>query len=78
MKNKDYSYIIAGDVSSRNGISIEIYKNEDLVLEIFRDDTDKKRTLRVFEDNIDLDIIEESILLFKKNIPWDFIEEDEE
>ncbi|MCL1667623.1 hypothetical protein M2T82_06055 [Elizabethkingia ursingii] len=78
MKNKDYSYIIADDVSSRNGISIEIYKNEDLVLEIFRDDTDKKRTIRVFEDNIDLDIIEESILLFKKNIPWDFIEEDEE
>lgn len=44
MKNKDYSYIIAGDVSLRDGIGMEIYKNENLVLEIFRDDMDKKNS----------------------------------
>lgn len=49
MKNKDYSYIIAGDVSLRDGIGMEVYKNENLVLEIFRDDMDKKELSAFFK-----------------------------
>jgi hypothetical protein len=31
--------IVAGDVSSRDGIGVEIYQDNELVIEIFRDDT---------------------------------------
>lgn len=66
--------IISSDVSERDGIGIEIYRNDKLVIEIFRDDTKRTRTVTLYQKDISLDMIEESIQTFKKEIPWDFID----
>lgn len=65
---------IASDVSSRDGIGVEIYRDDKLVIEIFRDDTKRTRTVTLFQQDIPLDLLEESIQTFKKEIPWDFID----
>ena len=73
MKTKDFFVQIASDVSSdRDGIGIKIYEKEDLVLEIFRDDTKKKREISFHRKTLDLELIEESIETFKREIPWEF------
>lgn len=64
---------IASDVNERDGIGIEVHRNNDLVLEIFRDDTEKTRMITVHKENIPLELMEESIETFKKEIPFDFI-----
>ena len=71
-ENKD-RIIVASDVNERDGIGVEIYQNDELIAEIFRDDTDKTRTIRVFKENISLELMEECINIFKKEIPWGFI-----
>lgn len=69
--------IIASDVSSdRDGIGVEIYRDDKLVIEIFRDDTKQTRTVTLFQQDVSLDLLEESIQTFKKEIPWDFIDYD--
>lgn len=42
MESKD-RVVVASDVNKRDGIGVEIYRNDRLVIEIFRDDTDKTR-----------------------------------
>ena len=64
---------IASDVNKRDGIGIEFYRNNEMIVGIFRGDTEKKRTITVFKENISLELMEESIQTFKKEIPWDFI-----
>ncbi|MEQ8242265.1 hypothetical protein [Fulvivirga sp.] len=66
---------IASDVNTRDGIGIEVYRNEELVVDIFRDDAERTRTITVHKQNISLELMEESIEIFKKEIPWDFIED---
>ncbi|WP_439484224.1 hypothetical protein [Cyclobacterium plantarum] len=66
--------IIASDVSDRDGIGVEIYRDDKLVIEIFRDDAKRTRTFTLFKQGVSLDLIEESIQTFKKEIPWDFID----
>jgi len=68
--------IIASDVSARDGIGVEIYRDDKLVIEIFRDDTKRTRTVTLYQQDISLDLLEESIQTFKKEIPWDFIDYD--
>lgn len=68
--------IIVSDVSDRDGIGVEIYRNNKLVIEIFRDDTKRTRTVTLYQQDISLDLLEESIQTFKKEIPWDFIDYD--
>ena len=68
--------IIASDVSGRDGIGVEIYRNDKLVVELFRDDTEKTRKITVFDKEVSLKLMEEAIEIFKKKIPWDFIEYD--
>ena len=75
-ENKD-RVIIASDVNERDGIGVEIFRNDELIAEIFRDDTEKTRTIRVFKETISLELMEECIQTFKKEIPWEFIEYDE-
>ena len=77
MELAKYTIEIASDVNTRNGIGIGVYKENELIIEIFRDDTDKTRTVTLFKENISLNLIEESIEAFKRNIPWDFINYDE-
>lgn len=74
MELKKDRVIIASDVNERDGIGIEVYRNDKLVVEIFRDDTDKTRTITVFKENVTLELMEECISTFKKEIPWDFID----
>ncbi|WP_282133850.1 hypothetical protein [Cellulophaga baltica] len=74
MELKKDRVIIASDVNERDGIGIEVYRNDKLVVEIFRDDTDKTRTVTVFKENVSLELMEECISIFKKEIPWDFID----
>ncbi|MFV0226040.1 hypothetical protein OBJ96_13210 [Empedobacter falsenii] len=67
--------IIASDVSGdRDGIGVEIYRDDKLIVEIFRDDTKRTRTVTLFQQDIPLDLIEESIQTFKREIPWNFID----
>ncbi|MBK9718916.1 MAG: hypothetical protein IPO85_15660 [Saprospiraceae bacterium] len=68
--------VIASDISDRDGIGVEIYRDDKLVIEIFRDDTKRTRTATLFQQDISLDLLEESIQIFKKEIPWDFIDYD--
>ena len=67
--------IIASDISNgRDGIGVEIYRNDVLLVEVFRDDTKKTRTVTLWKQDLPLELIEESIQIFKKEIPWDFID----
>ena len=67
--------IIASDVSGdRDGIGVEIYRNNKLIVEIFRDDTKRTRTITLLQQDISLDLMEESIQTFKTEIPWNFID----
>lgn len=66
--------IVASDVSERDGIGVEIYRDDKLVIEIFRDDTKLTRTVTLFQQDISLELLEESIAIYKTEIPWDFID----
>jgi hypothetical protein len=66
--------IVASDVSGdRDGIGVEVYRNNKLVIEIFRDDAKMTRTVTVFDKETTLELLEESVEIFKKEIPWNFI-----
>ncbi|USD20437.1 hypothetical protein [Microbulbifer variabilis] len=66
-------YIIASDVGSdRDGIGVEVYTGKDMVLEVFRDDSKKTREVTLYKKDLDLELVEQTIALFKKEIPWDF------
>lgn len=70
-----YKTIIASDVSGdRDGIGVEIYYEDNLIIEIFRDDTMRERTVTMFQKDIPLNILEECIVTFKKEIPLDFVD----
>ncbi len=64
---------IASDVNERDGIGIEVYRNNEIVLEIFRNDIEKTRIVTVYKKDLSLELMEKSIETFKKEIPWDFI-----
>jgi hypothetical protein len=68
------SWTIASDVSSRDGIGIELLLDDQIALEIFRDDTKKTREVTLYKKEIPLALLEESIEKFKKEIPWDFLD----
>jgi hypothetical protein len=74
MSGQNLKVVIASDVSSRDGIGVEVSVDDELILEIFRDDTKKTRELTLYKKDVPLEIVEESIAIFKKEIPWDFIE----
>jgi hypothetical protein len=78
MSSKTEKIIVASDVNPRDGIGVELYDGDTLLVEIFRDDTERTRTVTVFQENVPLERMERAIELFKKEIPWDFIEYDEE
>lgn len=75
MELQKYRVIIASDVSEDwDGIGVEVYREDKLSVEIFRDDTKRTRTLTLFQQDISLELIEESIEILKKEIPWNFID----
>ena len=74
MGTKDLKIQIASDVNERDGIGIEVYKGDKLMMEIFRDDTELIKTITLYDKTISLEIMEYAIELFKKEIPNDFID----
>ena len=72
MIDKDFplnsSYVVQSDVSGdRDGIGIEIYEGDEILIEIFRDDTKKKREITLYQKDLSIDLIEQSIVLFKRD-----------
>jgi hypothetical protein len=77
MKTQNMKVVVASDVNTRDGIGTEIYLGDELIIEIFRDDTKKSREVTLYKKDVSLELLEESFSIFKKKIPWDFIEYDE-
>jgi hypothetical protein len=71
---KEYEVIIASDVNTRDGVGIEVRKDDETLIEVFRDDGNKKYTITLFKWDLPLDLVEESIAYFKKNIEQKFID----
>jgi hypothetical protein len=75
MSGSDLTYVVASDVSNgRDGIGVEISLRNVLVLVIFRDDTKRTREVTLYTEDFPLDLVEESIAIFKREVPWDFID----
>ena len=43
---------IASDVDERDGMGLEVYRDNELIVEIFRDDENKQRTVTAFKENV--------------------------
>lgn len=65
-------YLVVSNVGTRDGIGVEIYSGEDMILEIFRDDTKKKNEVTMYQNQLDLELVEQAIVFFKKEIPQEF------
>jgi hypothetical protein len=61
-------------VDTFDGIGVELWLDDKIVLEIFRDDTKKTREVTFFQKEVPLALLEESVKKFKKEIPWDFLD----
>ena len=72
-----YKIVRASDVSSRDGIGVEISCKGKLVCEIFRDDTDRTKTVWLASHELPLEELEGFIQIFKDEIDRDFIVYDE-
>jgi hypothetical protein len=68
------SWVVASDVSSRDGIGVELLIDNEIVLEIFRDDTKESREVTLYKRDVSLETLEEAIAKFKNEIPWDFLD----
>lgn len=64
--------MIANYVGDQYGICVEIFSGKDMLLEIFRDDTAKTREVALYKNNLDLELVEQTFTIFKKEIPWEF------
>ena len=73
----NYSIVRASDVSSRDGIGVEISRDGKLICEIFRDDSDRDRTVWLAEKSVALEELEGFIQIFREEIDWKFIDYDE-
>jgi hypothetical protein len=69
---REISYTVASDVNPRDGIGLETYINGDLVMEIFRDDSEKRTYMTLFSRQVDFDVLESSIAQFKERIDLDY------
>ena len=71
---KKLSYIVASDVNPRDGIGLVTYIDGSLVMEIFRDDIEKRTYMTLFSDQVDFDVLEASIATFKDRIDLNYID----
>ncbi|GAB4349778.1 MAG: hypothetical protein Kow006_11870 [Gammaproteobacteria bacterium] len=74
MSVDEYSWVVASDVDRRDGIGLEVYRSGRLVMEIFRDDAARTRTVTFFGEPLPLEVVEASIRRFREEIPWEFVE----
>ena len=75
---EEIKVVVASDVSGRDGIGIEIYLGDELVVEVFRDDTKKSREVTIYKRDVSLELVEKSIAIFKERIPWEFLSYDDQ
>lgn len=68
IREKKISYVVASDVNPRDGIGVETYIDGELVLEIFRDDSERRTYACLFYRHVDLDVLEASIATFKERV----------
>lgn|GEM_PF-631081 len=76
-ERSNYTIVRASDVGDRDGIGVEISRDGKLVCEIFRDDTERTRTVWLDGQSRSLEEIEGFIQIFRDEISWDFIDYDE-
>ncbi|MGI2070202.1 hypothetical protein [Shewanella baltica] len=69
MSSKGLKAFIISDNFVRNGIGVEFYIDNKLIVEIFRDDNEHAKMLSVFEQPVSLELIEECITLFNELVP---------
>jgi len=74
MKIENCEIIVASDVLERDGIGIEVWYKNELVIEIFRDDTDLTKTITTFKNKLPLEFVEDCIKVFKDKKLEDFID----
>ena len=68
--NPQIKVVVASDVLDRDGIGVEIYLDDELALEIFRDDTKKSREVYLYKKDVPLSVVEKSIAIFNREIQW--------
>ena len=64
---RNYSFQVAGDVSTRDGIGCELWDldTDELLAEVFRDDTSKQLSFAVFKPiDIPLEILDRMLQIF--------------
>jgi hypothetical protein len=68
----DYRVIVRENPSGVRGEGVEIWCGNDLVSSIFRNDTHRKREIKVFSLLLLVEQMEGFIEIFKELIQWDF------
>ena len=74
LSEKRFEVVIASDIATRDGIGIELYENGEIILEVFRDDSRKTREITLYKRDIPIEIVEEALEVFRKEIPRDFLD----
>ncbi len=57
----DFSYILASDVYLRDGLGLELWRDEEQVGEVFRSDEHKLMTITLWKKDLPLEVIERFI-----------------
>lgn len=68
------TYLVASDVNPRDGIGLETYIDGELVMEIFRDDAERRTYMRLFAKEVDFDVLEAAIEKYKERIDVNYVE----
>lgn len=72
MDMKDLEIVIVSGFDDRDGLGIEIWENNKLIIEVFRNDLKKVKEITTYKKDISLDVIEYAIDVFKKEISSEF------
>ncbi len=72
--HQDIEFVVASDASERDGIGVEIYRNGEMIIEIFRDETKREREVTLYKKDVPLSLVEKSIEIFKREVPWMFVD----
>ena len=67
--------VVASDVCDRDGIGIELYFGNEMLMEVFRDDARREREITLYRNNLPLSVVEFGIHQFKQEVTWDYAEE---
>jgi hypothetical protein len=65
-------FVVASDVSDRDGKGVEVYRGTQLLVEVFRDDSKKAREVTLWQKDVPLEVVEEAIAIFRREVGWQF------